>query len=74
VENALATVQGLVAAYGLKIIAAIAIFVLGKWLARMLSRGLAGVMTKAGTDWPRSISSGYRPRPSSPFSVPQAWP
>lgn len=38
------------AAYGLKIIAAIAIFLVGKWLSGVLSRAVGRVMGRAGTD------------------------
>jgi len=42
--------QEVVAAYGLKIIAAIIIFLIGKWLARLLSRVAGRAMRRAGTD------------------------
>jgi small conductance mechanosensitive channel len=43
-------VKGLLAAYGLKVIAAIAIFVIGKWLSGVLSRTVGKAMDRAGTD------------------------
>ena len=43
-------VQALVAAYGLKVIAAIVIFIIGKWLSRVLSRAVGRAMTRTGTD------------------------
>jgi small conductance mechanosensitive channel len=42
--------QALVTAYGLKIIAAIVIFVIGKWLARVLSRSVGKAMNRAKAD------------------------
>ena len=42
--------QALVAAYGLKVIAAIVIFILGKWLSGLLSRVVGRAMSRAGTD------------------------
>ena len=44
------TIQGLIAAYGLKILAAIVIFFVGKRLARILADVLGKVMRRAGTD------------------------
>ena len=49
-ETAIDTAEGLVAAYGLRIIAAAAILVLGKWLARALSNTLERVLGRAGGD------------------------
>jgi len=49
-ENALTTIQSLIAAYGLKVVAAVAIFFIGKWLSRLLTRALERMMTRAGTD------------------------
>lgn len=43
-------VQTLVAAYGLKIIAAIVIFIIGKWLSGVLSRAVGKAMERAKTD------------------------
>lgn len=42
--------QALITAYGLKIIAAIVIFVIGKWLARVLSRSVGKAMDRAKAD------------------------
>ena len=42
--------QSLAAAYGLKIIAAIVIFVIGKWLSGVLSRAVGRAMSRAKTD------------------------
>ena len=43
-------VQALAAAYGLKVIAAIVIFVIGKWLSGVLSRAVGKAMRRAQTD------------------------
>jgi small conductance mechanosensitive channel len=43
-------VYGLGASFGLRLIAALAIFVIGRWVARWLSRLLEKGMQKAGTD------------------------
>ena len=43
-------VQALAAAYGLKIIAAIVIFVIGKWLSGVLSRAVGKAMNRAKAD------------------------
>jgi small conductance mechanosensitive channel len=42
--------KGLVAAYGLKVIAAIVIFIVGKWLSGVLSRAVGRAMARAKTD------------------------
>lgn len=42
--------QTVVAAYGLKVVAAIIIFIIGKWLARVLSRWAGRAMERAGSD------------------------
>ena len=42
--------QSLVAVYGLKVIAAIVIFFIGKWISRMLSRAVGSAMRRAKTD------------------------
>ncbi len=42
--------QALVAAYGLKIIAAIVIFIIGKWLSGVLSRAVGKAMERAKAD------------------------
>ncbi len=43
-------VQALAAAYGLKIIAAIVIFIIGKWLSGVLSRAVGKAMNRAKAD------------------------
>ena len=50
VNSYVALVKGLVAAYGLKVVAAIVIFVVGKWLSGVLSRAVGRAMTRAKTD------------------------
>ncbi|NIM28415.1 MAG: mechanosensitive ion channel [Gammaproteobacteria bacterium] len=42
--------QQVIAAYGLKVIAAIAIFIIGKWLSGLLSRAVGKAMRRTGTD------------------------
>jgi len=42
--------KGLAAAYGLKVIAAVVIFIVGKWLSGVLSRALGKAMLRAKTD------------------------
>jgi small conductance mechanosensitive channel len=42
--------QAVIAAYGLKVIAAIVIFIIGKWLSGVLSRAVGRAMSRAGTD------------------------
>jgi len=49
-EAALKTAKEVVAVYGLSVIAAIAIFLVGKWLARILTNTLTCMMKRAGTD------------------------
>ncbi|MDX1432938.1 MAG: mechanosensitive ion channel [Gammaproteobacteria bacterium] len=44
------TVQSLVATYGLQVVAAIVIFFVGKWIARLLAGMLERAMVRAGTD------------------------
>ncbi|WP_275672363.1 mechanosensitive ion channel family protein [Thermomonas alba] len=41
---------GLLETWGLRVLAAILIFLLGRWLARRLARGLDRVLTRAGVD------------------------
>lgn len=43
-------VQSLATVYGIKVIAAIAIFIIGKWLSGMLSRAVGNAMRRAKTD------------------------
>ena len=45
-----AQVQEIVAVWGLKVIAAIAIFVIGRWVAMGVRKGVRRVMEKADTD------------------------
>jgi small conductance mechanosensitive channel len=42
--------QAVIAAYGLKVIAAIVIFIIGKWLSGVLSRVVGRAMSRTGTD------------------------
>jgi len=42
--------QGLLALYGLKLVAAIAIFFIGKWLAKLLKKALISVLRKGQVD------------------------
>lgn len=46
-ESILSTAQGLLMEYGIKVIAAIAIFLIGKWVARLLTDFLKRVMQRA---------------------------
>lgn len=43
-------VQDLVAVWGLKVIAALAIFIIGRWIAIMVRRGVRSMMEKSGAD------------------------
>ena len=43
-------VQDVVAVWGLKVIAALAIFIIGRWIAMMVRRGLRSMMKKSGAD------------------------
>jgi len=45
-----AQVQDVVAVWGLKVIAALAIFIIGRWIAMMVRRGLRSMMEKSGAD------------------------
>lgn len=49
-DAAIKTAQEVVAVYGLSVIAAIAILLVGKWLARILTNALTRMMKRAGTD------------------------
>ena len=49
-EDIIATIQQAVAVYGLKVVAAIAIFVVGRWVAKALRRVCRGVMEKREVD------------------------
>ncbi len=49
-ENVVEIVKGLLATWGLKVIAALAIFIIGKWLAGVLANMLRGVMVRAKQD------------------------
>ena len=44
------TVTTLVATYGLRLIGAIAIFIIGRWLARLLARAAERVMKRSSVD------------------------
>ena len=43
-------VQDVVAVWGLKVIAALAIFIIGRWIAMMVRRGVRSMMEKSGAD------------------------
>lgn len=49
-ENTLNQIQELLTVYGLKIIAALAIFIIGKMIANAMKSGVAKAMHKAGSD------------------------
>ena len=49
-------VQDVVAAWGLKVIAAIAIFIIGRWIAKLLRRGVRRMMERAKVE---SIITGF---------------
>lgn len=49
-ENIPVMIKGLVAAWGLKVVAAVFIFFIGKWLAGVLERMLRAAMTRAKQD------------------------
>ncbi len=49
-EQILVQAQTIVAEYGIKIVAAIAILIVGRWVARMLTGVFGRALTKAGTD------------------------
>ena len=49
-EKVLTMIYGYLAEYGLKVLGAIAIFIIGKWLAKMISKMVAKAMTKAKVD------------------------
>lgn len=42
--------QDLVTAWGLKVVAAIAIFIIGRWIAKLVRRGVRRMMEKSGAD------------------------
>ncbi len=50
VDSLLATLQNLATLYGLKILAAIFIFVIGRWIAKMVKKFLDRTMTRSGVD------------------------
>ncbi len=50
IEQIIQQAQDLVALYGLKVLAAIAIFIFGKWIARILKSVLIRVLKKSKTD------------------------
>ena len=43
-------IQEVVAVWGLKVIAALAIFIIGRWVAKLVRRGVRRMLEKAGTD------------------------
>ncbi len=49
-ENAIVKIQELVSVFGLKIIAALAIFIIGKWAANIFKKIASKVMTKKNVD------------------------
>ena len=49
-EQTLAQAQALVTEYGIKLVAALAIFVIGRWLARRLADVFGRALARAGTD------------------------
>lgn len=49
-ENIAVMIQGLIATWGLKVVAAVFIFFIGKWLAGVLANMLRAVMTRAKQD------------------------
>jgi small conductance mechanosensitive channel len=50
VSALLTVLQNMLTLYGLKILAAIFIFIIGRWVAKMLKKLLGRIMTKAGVD------------------------
>ena len=49
-ENILNTIYGYLATYGLQVIAAVIIFVVGRWIARLIAKLVGKLMTKANVD------------------------
>jgi small conductance mechanosensitive channel len=49
-SNLMAKVYELLTVYGLRVIAAVAIFIIGRWVAKGVAKLLRRVMTKGGTD------------------------
>ncbi len=49
-EEIMNTIYGYIAEYGLSILAAVLIFIVGRWLAKLVSKLLGKAMTKAKTD------------------------
>ncbi|MBL4783652.1 MAG: mechanosensitive ion channel [Porticoccaceae bacterium] len=49
-DDIITQIQELLAVYGLKVIAALAIFIIGKIIAKIIARGIAKAMTKAKSD------------------------
>lgn len=49
-ENTLTQIQELLTVYGLKVIAALAIFIIGKIIAKAISTGVSNAMNKGGSD------------------------
>jgi small conductance mechanosensitive channel len=50
VNSLLATLQNLATLYGLKILAAIFIFVVGRWIAKLIKKVIGRMMTRSGID------------------------
>lgn len=49
-ENVLQTIYQYLATYGLSIVAAVIIFVIGRWLAKLIAKLIARLMTRANVD------------------------
>jgi Conserved TM helix. len=49
-EDTLTQIQELLTVYGLKVIAALAIFIIGKIIAKAISTGVSNAMNKGGSD------------------------
>ena len=49
-EDVLNTIYGFIAQYGFKVIGAIVIFIVGRWIARLLSNLITKALTKAKVD------------------------
>ncbi|RLB71136.1 MAG: mechanosensitive ion channel family protein, partial [Deltaproteobacteria bacterium] len=49
-ENVLPKLQELITVYGLKLIAALAIFIIGRWLAKVVKNLVEKIMTKKSVE------------------------
>ena len=49
-SNILAKVYELLTVYGIKVVAAIAIFIVGRWVAKAIANFIRKMMTKSNTD------------------------